>query len=427
MLKKIFSNEFGRATMILFIAINIFNVLNFIFHFLMGRMLGPENYGILAVLMSFVYIYGIPSEAIQNIVTNYTSKLNAKKQKGKIKFLMMKFLKRGFRLSFLLFFLAVILSMILSKFLRINFWLIFITNFYIFFSFSIPTARGVLQGRKKFISLGGSLVTESALKIFFSVSFVIFGFALFGAVAGILMGFLASLVFSLYFNKEIIESKEEVVKFDHVYLKSVPYFITMVVILLMLSLDIILAKRFFEGDLVGKYAVVSILGKMIYFATIGIGMGMFPLTTQNHEEKKDTFKIFKKALGIIFFLCAIAVSIYFFFPKLVIGILYGSQYLEFSNLLVYSGIGFSFLSMSNLILLYGLSTNRLNKSYLLLIFLLVEIVLLSTFHKTLLEYTIAFMVSNTIMFIGGIFLILKWRVSASSFQHITKKKELKEL
>ncbi len=52
MIKRIWSSELGRGAIILLVMINIYNVLNFAFHFSMARLLGPADYGILAVLMS---------------------------------------------------------------------------------------------------------------------------------------------------------------------------------------------------------------------------------------------------------------------------------------------------------------------------------------------------------------------------------------
>ena len=99
MIKDLLKSEFGKGTIILFFTMNVYNFLNFLFHFAMGRMLGPSDYGVLAVLMSIVYIYGVPTEAIQNIISKYTSNLNYKKKDGKIKFLMIKSLRKGFNIS----------------------------------------------------------------------------------------------------------------------------------------------------------------------------------------------------------------------------------------------------------------------------------------------------------------------------------------
>ena len=137
MLNKFFSNELKKEAAMLFICMNIFNFLNFLFHFSMGRLLGPSDYGTIAVLMSIIYIYSVPTEAIQTFISRYTSKFNLKKEYGKIKFLMFKSLRKGFRISVWIFLLSIVVAIFLSKFLNINFWLIFIVNIFIFYLMNI--------------------------------------------------------------------------------------------------------------------------------------------------------------------------------------------------------------------------------------------------------------------------------------------------
>ncbi len=405
MLKKILSSELGKGTLILFIAINLYNFLNFLFHFIMGRLLGPEDYGILAVLMSIVYIYGIPAEAIQNLIVRYTSKFNVKRKYGEIKFLMIKSIKRSIKISLYFFVIVTIMSIFLARFLRINFWLLELTNILIFLCISGPVFKGILQGRKKFALFGFSMIIESIFKLSFAIMFVLLGFKVFGAIIGLLIGVVFGIVFSFYFNKEILQERKKTVKFDGIYSESIPYFIAMIAIFIALSLDIILAKRFFSPELAGKYSVLSMIGKMIFFGTISIGKAMFPISTENHETNKDSSKIFRKSLFIILCLCIIASLAFLIFPKLIIEILYGNQYIEMAPFLVYSGLSLSFLSLANLIIIYGLSIKRIRKPYLMFIFLIIEIILLFSFHNNIREYVISFMLSNIIMFIGSIFLV----------------------
>ena len=405
---KSFFGELGKGTIVLLITMNIYNVLNFLFHFAMGRMLGPEGYGVLAVLMSLVYIYTIPAEAIQNLITKLTSNLNAKNKIGEIKYLLKKSLKKSVSISGILFLILALIAIPLSIYLRISFWLIFVTNLLIFVTFSNPVARGVLQGRKKFGALGGNMIIESTLKLFFAISFVLFGFKVFGAMIGAVLGTLASLIFAIYSNKDVLHKDEKATEFKGIYFQSVPYFVTMAVILLIFSLDILLAKRFFSPEIAGQYAVLSMLGKIIFFGTAAINKVMFPLTSEKSDDNKNSLNIFKKSFLIISFVCFIVALFYYLLPELIIKILYGAQYLEMAPYLVYSGIAFSLLSLSNLVLVYGLSTNNLRYSKFLVIFLVIEIVLLSFFHSNVLEYTLAFMFSNTIMFIFS-FLFVKLR------------------
>jgi len=405
MFKKLLSSELGKGAIILFITINIFNFLNYLFHFVMGHMLGPEDYGVLAVLMSVLTIYNIPTEAIQNLISRYSSKLNLKDEKRKIKFLIISSLKKGLKISLLIFILATIITFPLSKLLKINFWLFFISNFLIFYSFLGPINKGVMQGQKRFGYLGINFMLEAGLKLFFAISFVIFGFKIFGAVMGILMGVSSGLIFSFYFNKDILKEKAEKFKLDEFKLKEVSYFITTIIIFVALSLDIILAKIFFSAEVVGKYSVISMIGKMIFFGTIAISKTMFPLTSEKHDKNENPIKIFKKSLIIVIVLEFLTILLFAFFPKDIIGLLYGNQYTDMAYLLVYSGISLSFLSLVNLNLYYCLSTKGVRKPYYLFIFLIIEIVLLCTFNENIMQYTLSFMFSNIIMFIGSLFLI----------------------
>jgi O-antigen/teichoic acid export membrane protein len=222
-----------------------------------------------------------------------------------------------------------------------------------------------------------------------------------------LLGVFSGIIFSLYFNKEILSEKEKEVKFEDIYNMSIPYFVVMLVILLFFSLDIILAKRFFSDELAGKYAVLSMLGKMIYLGTFAISKAMFPLTSERKDNHQDSSGLYKKSLILISIICLISVIICAIFPKLIIGILYGNAYIDMAPFLVYSAIALSFLSLSNLVLIYGLSTDKLRTCYYLLIFLVIELVLLFMFHSSIKEYIISFMVSNIIMFIGSFFFLKK--------------------
>lgn len=406
MIKKFISSELGKGTIVLFITINIYNFLNFFFHFAMGRMLGPVDYGTLAVLMSIVYIFGAPAEAIQNIISKYTSKFSVKKEYGKTKFLFKKSLTKALKWSFILFIILIIPSYFLSIFLNIEFSLILITNLMLFVFLTVPIARGTLQGGKKLSQLGIGMIIEAIIKLLVAIILVILGFKVFGAIIGVLIGVGFGFIALVYFNKNIIKAKEKKVQFKKMYSYSIPYFVSMIVILLVLSIDIILAKRFFSPKLSGEYAVLSMLGKIIFFGTIAISKAMFPLTSEKHYNKEHSGGLFKKSVIIVISLCSISIFSYFLFPKLIISLLYGRQYLEVAPYLVYSAIAMSFLSLSNLILIYGLSINKIKKSYYLFLFLIIEIILLFLFHNTLKEYIFAVMISNIILFIGS-FLIIK--------------------
>ena len=409
MLKKIFDlrkEELVKGSLILFIMMNIFNFLNYFFHFAMVRLLTAADYGVLAVLMALVNIFDIPAEGIQTVVSRYTSKFNVKREYGKIKYLLFTGIKKIFIVAILVFLIYIPFSFIFGYFTKIEPGLVIFTGIMIFSIFLFPIVRGVIQGRKKFKSLGGSMIIEGVFKLAVSLTLVFLGLRVYGAISGVVSGALFTLLVSFIFIKEILRAKTVKMKIEGILSYSFPVFMVTLTIILIASLDIVFAKIFFTPDVAGKYAVAALLGKIIFFGTFAIGKAMFPLTSEGHEKGEKTKNIFKKAFLIVVGLCIAALLVYGIFPELIISILFGSKYIEIAGIIVFVGLAFSFISLSNLSLIYSLSLRK-KKMYFFVLFIFVEIFFFSIMHGNLKEYAIGFATANFIMFIISLIFAIK--------------------
>src|SRR3989344_5430210 len=67
-----------RDSFILFIATMIMNLAGFLYHFVMGRVLGPADYGILGVVLSLFYILLVPFNVIQTSISKFVAMFKAK-------------------------------------------------------------------------------------------------------------------------------------------------------------------------------------------------------------------------------------------------------------------------------------------------------------------------------------------------------------
>jgi len=400
-----------KGSIILFVMINIFNLINYIFQFSMVRLLGPEDYGILAVLMSFVYIFSIFVEPIQTVISKYTSKFNFHGNYGKIKWLLFKSLKKSLIFSSILFLVLLPISFLFSYLLNIHVSLIIFTNLLLFVIISQPILRGVLQGTKNFKQLGWNMIIEASLKLVISIGLVLIGFRVYGPMAGVIIGSLFSFIIMFFNIKYIFKSKSQEETIGDIYSFNLPVIISMIAIVIMYSVDIIIAKAVFNPEIAGKYAVVSMFGKIIFFSTYAIGKAMFPFSTESHESKKNTFGIFKKSLIMGLFFISICLLAYLFFPSLIILIFAGSKYVDISGLLFIVGIAFSFVSVSNLFILYLLSINKLNKGALVLFFIaILQIFSLIIFGKDLRSYSITLLIVNLVLFSYSAYLLVKVRL-----------------
>jgi O-antigen/teichoic acid export membrane protein len=405
MIKKFFKSEFFVGSFIPLILLNLFNFLNLIFNFSMGRMLSSADYGIISTLMSFIYLYSIPSEIIQSLAAKYTSKFNQAKENGKIKWLIKKLFLKGSVFATLIFLILLGISIFLSRLFNVKIELIILTNLLIFPAFYGPIFRGVLQGKKEFEKFGISFFIEGVIKLALAIILVYIGFNVFGAMLAVVLSSFFGVILSIYFCKKIIKTREE--KFSLSEVKKSPYFVVMIILMIFMSLDVIFAKIFFTPDLTGKYAVISLLGKVFVMGTQGISRALFPISSEKKGNNQSSTDLFNKAILVTLLCCLIGLLVYYLFPEIIIKMLYGEKYLEFSKYLFYSGVAFSFLALTNVVLIYRLAIDQTKNIWWLFLFVALQVILFILLNKTMEFFIAGLVASNIAMFIGSLILTKK--------------------
>lgn len=377
----------------------------------MARMLGPSDYGVLAFLMSLTYIFAVPTIAIQTGIAKKISKLKTEENYGKMKGLFIHFLKRLLIVSFAIFLVFIIAVLIFADAFETPSEILILTATLIIASFIYPVASGTLQGMKKFSALGWNTVLIFSTKLIIAVVLVIAGLKIYGAIMGFVLSVFLGFFFALPYLKKIFRAK--ISEYDERLLsrENLLIFSAMLILVLIYSMDVIIAKLFFSNEIVGQYAVLSTVGKIILFSTMSIGNAFFPISAERHYLGKETKGLMKKASSIVAALCIFALIIFYFFSKQILNFLFGSQYLEFSNLLLPVSAAFSTIALINLNLLHKISKEEFKGLHLLLmfVFLAIQAILLSFFSSSIERFTTGFMLSTIITFIGSFILMKKWK------------------
>ena len=371
----------------------------------MAKTLGPEDYGVLAVLMSLFYFIGMPSEIIQTTVSRYSTKFKARKEYGKIKRILIDFMFNGFFISLAIFIVAMPLFYWYSKFVDVSFSLVVLMALIIFPSFLAPVSRGILQGMKKFNSLGINMVIEASVKLIVALLLVYFGFRVYGAVIGTLIGATIALIISFLPLGRIIRTGKEEKKIPHILSYSSSIFYAMIVIMFIQSIDIILAKRFFSSTVAGQYAAASLVGKMIFLCTLSISKVLLPISSEKYENGENSFRAFIKSFFVIALLCTGATLVIIGFQDILISVIFSSEYFGIKNILLNLCLAFSFISLSNLILVYGISTNKKVKAWHLLVFCIMQLELLYVFSYSLVAFSLAMLLTSIILFLSSLLIV----------------------
>ena len=394
-----------KGSFILVLAFGLYNFLHFLFQFFMARMLSVPDYGVLASLFAIIYIAAILVESIQTIIAKYSAN---EENNGKLKNLLRKsFRKAGF-LAAIMFAVYLLIAIPLSFFLHIPYLLVSLTGLIIVFAFFTPVSRGVMQGKKRFLSLGWNLFFEAAGKLVFGAGLVMLGFKVYGAIIGATIGGVIALVLSFVQLKDIFTSKEEKTKSAGIYDYAKPTFFIMAIIIIFYSLDVIIAKMIFTDDAAaGNYAIASILGKIIFWGTLPISKAMFPISAENSEKKESRTGTLANSLILVIIGVIFVLMIFYFAPGFIVMFFSNKEYADIStaiSVLFPVGLAFAFISIANLILLYKLSIGRTKNYGVLFFFVLIEIALLVYFSKDVVQFSWAFVAASVALLIGTIFL-----------------------
>src|SRR4030095_5805242 len=79
-----------KNSTIVIVGVVVSNILAYVFHFIAGRMLGPEDYGIFGALMALFLLISLPAGALTFAITKYTARFNSDDDLGKIALLRKK-------------------------------------------------------------------------------------------------------------------------------------------------------------------------------------------------------------------------------------------------------------------------------------------------------------------------------------------------
>lgn len=392
--------------MTLLIAFNIYNALNFFFHFAMARLLSISDYGILASLYSIIYVFGIFSEPIQTIIAKYTS---TEKNPGKLKNILKRSLKKGFKISLIIFAIYLLISIPLAVLLKLPYLLVSSTGIIIFASFLMPVTRGVMQGRKSFKALGFNMLIEAISKLSLAVLLVLLGWKVFGAMAATILSVAISFAFSFLAFRDLKNTEEKTMPTPDIYGYAKKTFFVLLAVLVFFSADVIIAGVVFDKQTAGVYSIASVLSKTIFLGTQPISKAMFPIASESaHKAKKKLPKnIFSSAMAMLLACLFVALLAVYFFPDLLVRIFSGRYIPESASILFYTALAFSLLSITNLLLIYRLSIGATRNSLFLLIFVFIQALLLVYFSASLLQFSIAFIAASAIFLLGSILLLDK--------------------
>ncbi|QQG47055.1 MAG: oligosaccharide flippase family protein [Candidatus Woesebacteria bacterium] len=382
-IKEVLNHPMASSSALLIFGSLGINVINLIYHFVMGNILGPVNYGTLLSLYSILYILSIVPLSSSVAIVKFISKSKSKKERmvvyNAIKKLILYIAIFGSAF-------VVILSPIISNFLNIKDVVsTLLTAGVLFFSLITLVNQASLQGILKFMGVVLPNFVSSAIKLILGVVLVWVGFSVEGAMFAVVIGVAVAYILSQSMAKKHFSgnSKKE---FDlkPFFNYSKPVLLQAFAFTSLFTTDVILVKHFFSPFDAGLYAALSTLGKIVYFGASPVASVMFPYVSGKHSRGEKYIKVLWGALLLTASISFGVVVIYALFPNLVVKILY-AKYIKAVPYLVWMGAFIAFYTIANLLTNFFLSIDKLKIVLVPLFFAILQIILIWFYHNSILQ------------------------------------------
>ena len=198
LINKIIHHTFFRGSVLMFAGTSIVNFGNYFYHLLMGRMLGPEKYGVFASIISSLYLLGIIPMALGTVLTKYISEIHGRGEKNELNVFYHWIKSKLFLLGILIAGLLLLIVPFWAGFLKIEDSRLLIAVVIVFpVSLMLLLIRSYFTGTLNFGYYSFSPILETVIKIILSILLIFIGWSVFGAIAGMVLSGIVSYLICL--------------------------------------------------------------------------------------------------------------------------------------------------------------------------------------------------------------------------------------
>ncbi len=284
-----------RGAHFLIAAAMIANVLNFLFSTFLGRQIGFVEFGLVSVIGSFLSIAQIPLSSYSRAIVYKTAYLFGK-DNTPASWYWRKLRNKSIKPSLILTGLWLIATPFMVWYFHSDQILPFIL-FTPIWSIGVAAAvdSGFLSGSHAFTAVAIMTVVESFVKLAATVIIVEMGYTSYVYIAYPLSA-LVSFAIGWWFASRIhnrTKVKHEEPTADIPMKFFVSTILTKLSSIAILSFDVILAKHYLSANDAGEYALLSLVGNMIYFLGSLMSQFVVPFVSRDVGAGKKSDKAFE--------------------------------------------------------------------------------------------------------------------------------------
>jgi O-antigen/teichoic acid export membrane protein len=244
-------------------------VLSMVYASLLGRWLGPGDYGTVAAALSLVYLFPLLLGPLETGVTRFAAAAHGESNRLRLWAFVIGALRRLRRPLLIGALSWLLIAPLLRGWLRLeDAGAIAAIAAYGTFSAPLAVLRGTLRGDHRFLSFGLNQVVESGLRLLMGGALVLLGWGASGAVGGYALGVAGAGAFALLQLDDLRRAPQDgpapaaVGDAGTLWAFSLPVFFVYLYFQLATSIDMIAAKHWLPRAEAGLYGAAGTLSRV---------------------------------------------------------------------------------------------------------------------------------------------------------------------
>jgi glycosyltransferase involved in cell wall biosynthesis/O-antigen/teichoic acid export membrane protein len=312
---------------ILIIASLFGNVCNFLYNAYLGRTVSLEDFGIITLIGSFVYISQVPMGALSRAVT-YKSALLFGKYETPIQDFWRIIRKKSYILALGVgaVWLALVPSLQFYFHIDSIIPLLLFTPVWVIGTLA-SVDGGFLGGNLKFGTLAVLVIAEALSKLVFSVLLVEKGLGAY-VYAAIPLSMTVSFAIGWWRafktrGKAVVYEDKKTLAFPKKFFTT--SILTSLTAVTYMSLDVVLAKHYLAPSEAGTYSFISLTGKMVYFLGSLFSQFTIPMVSREIGRNKKPGWMFAKILILVLFVTFLGFTVFGLLGDITLPFLWGGN------------------------------------------------------------------------------------------------------
>jgi O-antigen/teichoic acid export membrane protein len=371
------------GSMIMLVSSVIVGITNFLYNILIARQLGAVDFGHAAVAYTVIMLLSCFTLSFQLVCAKFVAQNHSLPAKAAV---YNRLSRRAWIVGIVLAIVVALGSGPVTGYLNLpsrSYMLLIGASaaFYV----PLGVRRGVLQGICDFRRLGANYVVEVMVKAFGAFLLLALGLRVLGVVIAMASSVVAAELIARPPADLRIAPKIGLEPSFREGLQAAIFFIGVVLIN---NVDIVMVKHFFVGPESGLYAVVSLVGRIVFILCWSVVSSMFPISAGARSNVRGGKIVLSTAFGLVFMVTSLALLGIWIAPHGLWKAIFGAGFNlggsnPYTSLLLLYAAATGIYSFSVVLMMYEMSRRIANTAWLQLATSAAVVIGIYLFHRNL--------------------------------------------